>query len=127
MVDAVVNKAAELFLVVADASGAEVTRDRIGVVEPGRRSVSFDLDRPGGTPLAPGRYSVELRAVDEHGTQSGAPVGMEIRPLRISSGPPKSLLEATPAPAGRGLGFVLGAAAGALVGLAIGRRSGAGR
>ncbi|MDP8960047.1 MAG: SpoIID/LytB domain-containing protein [Actinomycetota bacterium] len=122
--DTVVNKAAELFLVVTDMSGTEVTRHRIGVVEPGRRPVPFDLDGAGGTPLPPGRYGVELRAVDEHGTQGGSPVGMEIRPVRISSSPPPSLLEATPAGAGRRLGLVLAAAVGALVGLAIGRRAG---
>ncbi len=124
-VDTVVNKPAELFLIVTDESGAELENRRIGVVEPGRRSVPFDLDGAGGTPLPPGRYGVELRAVDESGARAGAPAPLEVVPVRIPSGRPRPLLEPVPATGGRGLKLVLGVAVGALVGLVIGGRAGA--
>ncbi|MFN2556792.1 MAG: SpoIID/LytB domain-containing protein, partial [Nitriliruptorales bacterium] len=125
ILDTVVNKAAELFLVVSDESGIEMVKRRIGVVEPGRRPVPFDLDAEGGAPLPPGRYAVELRAVDESGAQAGAPVSLHVMPVLISSRPPPSLLEPAPAAAGPHLGLVLAVAVGALAGLAITRRPGA--
>ncbi|MDQ4131067.1 MAG: hypothetical protein M3133_08785, partial [Actinomycetota bacterium] len=124
-VDTVVNKPAELFLVVTDDSGTEVTKRRIGVVEPGRRTVPFDLDGADGTPLPPGQYGVELRAVDESGSQAGVPTRLEVMPVRISSARPSSLLEPLPTTGGQGFRLVLAIAVGALAGLAIGRRTGA--
>ncbi|MDQ4129495.1 MAG: SpoIID/LytB domain-containing protein [Actinomycetota bacterium] len=124
-VDTVVNKAAELFLVVTDESGDEVTKRRIGVVEPGRRAVPFDLDSADGTPLRPGRYGVELRAIDESGAQAGAPTRLEVMPLTISSARPSSLLEPVATAGGQGFRLVLAIAVGALAGLAIGRLAGA--
>jgi hypothetical protein len=72
----VVNKPAELTLEV-QAAGEPVGTLELGVVDPGRHTVSWRLDTDDG-PLPPGTYDVQLVAIDEDAERAGAPVQVTI-------------------------------------------------
>lgn len=80
VLETVVNKPAELVVVVRDADGEVVGRRSVGVVDRGRRRATWPLDTDAG-PVGPGRYEVALVAVDEDGTRAGASVPIEVTPI----------------------------------------------
>ncbi|MFP5310363.1 MAG: SpoIID/LytB domain-containing protein [Actinomycetes bacterium] len=123
--ETVVNKAAELAVVVTDASGAEVARRPIGVVDAGRHRATWALDDADGRGLAPGTYRVALEATDEDGAAAAEPTEVEVRDVRIPEDAPPSLLGAVPAHAGGAPPvplLLLAGAGGALVGTVVAKR-----
>lgn len=118
--EAVVNKPSELYLTVTGADG-EVLRRRIGIVESGRHSTTWDLDAADGEQLQPGGYRVALEAVDEDGERAGSPQELTIRAVPAPEGELPPLLRDVPSPAGSDLPLlVLGAVLGAVVGAGVG-------
>ena len=126
-----VNKTVDLSLVVTDAVGAEVTRTRVGVVDEGTHTVTWDLDGADGTPLAPGAYAVALLAVDETGASAGQPAAVEVRAvgtsdasLELSARPPRGSSPEASVTATYALAGAAGAVTGALVAGGATRRRG---
>lgn len=117
--EAVVNKPSELYLTVTGADG-EVLRRRIGVVESGRHTVTWDLDDAEGQQLPPGGYEVTLEAVDEDGERAGSPQELTIRPVPAPDVELASLLGDVPSPTDSDLPLLVAAALGAVVGAGVG-------
>ncbi len=118
--ETVVNKPSELFLTVTGPDG-DVLRRRLGIVESGRHSTTWDLDVEDGEALPPGDYEVTLEAVDEDGERAGTAQQVRIREIPAPEAPLASLLGDVPSPAGSDLPLLAAAAViGAAVGAAVG-------
>jgi SpoIID/LytB domain protein len=89
--DVVANKPVELELEATPTEGGEPVRRPLGVVEPGRQHVTWDLDNPKGEPVATGAWEVSLVAVDENGERLAASAALEIL-QPTPSGPNPTLL-----------------------------------
>lgn len=108
------NKSAEVWLSVRDATGEEVLRRAEGVVDAGPVDLSWSVGD-----LPAGRYEVAVVAADETGTELGDPIGFEVEELsgdaQASSsllGPPPVRGGVPPLPVGAG---IIGAVAGAAI------------
>lgn len=127
--DTVVNKPTELSLELADADGELLERRDLGIVDPGRHTIQWSLDREDGTSFDRGTYLARLVAVDEEGTAAGDPAQVRIRPVG-AGGAPAGMLGPAPEPVAPprldvpliALAGALGAVAGGLVGGAVSRR-----
>ncbi len=86
--ETVVNKPAELVVEVRDGDRV-VGRRSVGVVDRGRHRARWSLQADDG-PVGPGQYQVALVAVDEDGTEAGAPVDVEV--VEARGGPMDSVL-----------------------------------
>jgi SpoIID/LytB domain protein len=96
--ETVVNKPSELRLEVTAPDGEQVLLRELGIVDPGRHAVTWDLDGQDGSQLPSGRYQARLVAVDEDAVVAGDAVDVEVRPLVLGTDQ-ASLLAARDAPA----------------------------
>lgn len=120
--ETVVNKPAELVVEVA-RDGQVVGRSRVGVVDRGRRTATWDLSTDDG-PLDPGAYDVTLLAIDEDGTEAGSPVAVEVVEPTAAAAPASILAVRAPV-AAEGVAAtapLLALAAGVLGGVLVRRR-----
>jgi SpoIID/LytB domain protein len=121
--ETVVNKPAELTLEV-QAAGEQVGTLELGVVDPGRHTVTWRLDTVDG-PLPPGAYDVRLVAIDEEAARAGAPVEVTIGQTE-SSAPIATVLDDVlvteePPATTPVIALLLAGAAGLLGGVVLGR------
>lgn len=93
--DVVANKPVELELEAAPTDGGQAVRRHLGVVEPGRQHVTWDLDDETGTSVSAGEWAVSLVAIDESGEQQAASAGLDIAEP-TPSGPNLSMLSVIP-------------------------------
>lgn len=134
--ETVVNKPSELRLEVTDTDGTDVLVRDLGIVDPGRHTVDWDLDDADGAQLPPGGYRVRLAAVDEDATVGGEPTDVDIRAITIAPADTSLLAPRDgtvrpvgPDPAVLALAGVAGLVVGGLVGVIVpvgarGRRRG---
>lgn len=119
--ETVVNKPSELRFEVVAADGATVRTRDLGIVDPGRHAVTWDLDDEAGEPVPPGEYAARLVARDEDDVSAGQAVAIEVVQPTVAAEPQPSLLTALagapstdpgPSPAALTIAAILGLALG---------------
>jgi SpoIID/LytB domain protein len=118
-VETVVNKPAELALVVYDPDGAEASRAELGVVDRGYHSLEVRA-----AALGPGEWRVGLRAADEAAVEEGDPTSVEVRAVQAAAGRPETLLAPPPVRDSGPLPLALAGTIGAVAGLLLAGRTG---
>ncbi|MDX1510677.1 MAG: SpoIID/LytB domain-containing protein [Nitriliruptorales bacterium] len=117
--DVVTNKPVELSLRLEDAAG-ETLEHPIGVVEPGRQQLTWDLDTIDGEAVTPGRWNITVVGVDEDRATAARTVTIDI--LEVTSASAGSVLAVIEREESDRRAVLLAVAlAGTLVGLVIGR------
>ena len=117
--DVVTNKPVELSLRMEGVDG-EMFELPVGVVEPGRRQLAWDLDDVDGEAVAAGQWEVTVVGIDEN--NETATSGMTIDVVAVSISSVGSVLAvAEPERVDNRVALLAVALAGTLVGLVIGR------